>query len=212
MAAITFPLDLIESGVFWCRSFAPAYRQELSRVAGGTTIRRNLGRPLWRAEYGSKTLSANEISRIRARVHTLHGGIFPFMGYDPARCRPIEYPSKAEWFDDFDGTATVSQIYEDNRRLDISGLPAGYVVSTGDHLNVSAARLYMVARGATAGEDGVAVDIQIFPWFYPGVSAGNAVSLLRPFCNMAINPDETSEDVDIKTGRGTYSFTAWEVP
>lgn len=212
MAALSFPLDLIESGTFWCRSFRFGYRQELSRVAGGTTIRRNLGRPLWRADYISKRLSANEVSRVRARLSSLDGGIFSFQGFDPARCRPILYPSKGDWFDGFNGVGSVSRIYEDNKRIDVSGMPPGYVFSVGDMISVGTARLYIVADGATASQGGIAEDLELRPWLYAGTALGDAVSVLRPFCDMAVNPDEINEDVDPATGRGTYSFTAWEVP
>lgn len=212
MAALTFPADLIENGVFWRRSFRLAYRQELSRVAGGVTIRRNLGRPLWRSEFSTRRLSANAISRIRASIDSLDGGIFTFIGYDPARCRPIAYPSKGAWFDGFSGVARLASIYEDNKRIDIDQLPEGYMISTGDLINVGAYRLYSVVRGAVANSSGVASDVEVRPWLYPNTNVGDEVRLLRPSCRMAINPDELTEDVDIASGRGTYTFTAWEVP
>lgn len=211
MAALAFPLDLIESGVFWRRSFRLSYRQEVSRVAGGTTIRKNNGRPLWKAEFASRRLSANEVSYVRARLDSLDGGLFTFMGYDPARCRPIAYPGKGGWFEGFNGIGNLAAIYEDRKRIDVGGFPSGYIFSVGDLINVGAARLYSVVKGATAGSDGVAYEIEVRPYLYPETSVGNAVSVLRPFCDMAINPDETSEDVDPTTGRGNYSFTAWEV-
>lgn len=212
MAAITFPLDLIESGVFWRRSFRLAYRQELSRVAGGLTIRRNLGRPLWRAEYQSIRVSANQVSYIRSQIDALDGGIFTFIGYDPARCRPIAYPAESAWFPLFSGQGRLSFIYSDNKRIDVDEMPSGYVFSAGDLINVNANRLYSVVRGATADEDGLASDIEVRPWLWPDAAVGQQVSVLRPSCRMAINPDEVTEDVDISTGRGTYAFTAWEVP
>lgn len=212
MAALTFPSDLILIGAFWRRSFRLSYRQELSRVAGGTTIRRNLGRPLWRAEYSTKSLRPNQLSEMRADVDALDGGIFTFRGYDPARCRPIAYPSKGTWFPGFSGVGRVAQIYPDNKRLDIDTLPAGYIVSKGDLIEVGEGRLYSVVRGAIAGAGGVASDVEIRPWFYPGTAVGNFVKLLQPYCPMAINPDELGEDTDTSTGRGVYSFTAWEVP
>lgn len=212
MAAIVFPADLIESGVFWRRSFRLSYRQEVSRVSGGITIRKNLGRPLWRAEYATKRLSANDVSRIRAMVDSLDGGIFTFKGYDPARCRPIAYPEKGQWFEGFNGSGSVSQIYADNKRIDISQFPPGYIVSTGDLINIGAARLYSVVRGGVASEEGVVSDVEVRPWLYPETTIGASVGVLRPFCDMAINPDDLTEDTDLATGRGTYTFTAWEIP
>lgn len=212
MAAITFPSSLIESGVFWRRSFRLAYRQEVSRVAGGLTIRKNLGRPLWRAEFSTRRLSPNEISSLRADIDALDGGLFVFEGYDPARCRPIAHPGKGQWFDGFDGVGELSAIYPDNKRIDASGFPEGYVFTKGDLINVGAGRLYSVARGAVADAGGVAREIEVRPWLYPETTVGASVRVLRPFCDMAVNPDELSEDTDLATGRGTYTFTAWEIP
>jgi hypothetical protein len=212
MAAIAFPLDLIENGVFWRRSFRLAYRQEVSRVTNGVTIRKNLGRPLWKAEFASKALIPSEVSRIRANIDSLDGGIFTFRGFDPARCRPIAYPSDVPWPDGFDGTATLSAIYSDNKRVAISGLPVGYVISTGDLINIGEARLYSVVGGSVANADGVATEVEVRPWLWTGTAIGATVQLLKPYCTMAINPDELTEDVDIQTGRGTYTFTAWEIP
>lgn len=212
MAAIAFPADLIESGVFWRRSFRLSYRQEVSRVAGGMTIRKNLGRPLWRAEYATKRLSANELSRFRAMIDSVDGGIFTFKGYDPARCRPIAYPGKGQWFEGFSGAGRLARIYEDNKRVDVDQFPPGYVFSVGDLINIGAARLYSVVRGTTVDEDGVGLEIEVRPWLYPETAVGASVGVLKPFCDMALNPDDLTEDADLATGRGTYTFTAWEIP
>lgn len=212
MAALTFPLDLIERGVFWRRSFRLAYRQESSRVTGGVTIRKNLGRPLWRADFATRRLRPNEVSYMRARIDAMDGGIFTFLGFDPARCRPIAYPLNGTWFPGFSGAGRVSIIYSDNRRIGVDQIPPGYVFSVGDLISINGNRLYSVVQGAVANEDGEVSEIEVRSWLWPDTSVGQAVSVLRPSCLMAINPDELTEDVDITTGKGSYSFTAWEVP
>lgn len=211
MVALTFPLDLIEAGVFWRRSFRLQRRQEVSRIANGGSIRKDFGRPLWMAEYVSKRLPANEVSRIRARLDALDGGIQTFRGYDPARCRPIAYPSRVGLPAGSTGAGTLASIFSDNKRVSLAGMGAGFIVSAGDLLQVGAGDLYSVVQGGTADSGGVIDEVELRPFLWPGTSVGAAVTLMRPSCLMAVDPGSVSEDVDIVTGRGTYSFQAWEV-
>lgn len=211
MAALAFPLDLIEAGVFWRRSFTLQRRQEVSRIANGGSIRKEFGRPLWMAEYTTKTLSANSISRIRARLDSLDGGIQTFRGFDPARCRPMAYPSKKGLPAGSTGAGTLSAILADNKRVTVSGLGNGFKVSTGDLMQIGTADLYSVVQGVTANSSGVATEIEVRPFLWPGTVTGRPVTFMKPSCLMAIDPASVSEDVNVATGRGTYSFQAWEV-
>lgn len=211
MTALAFPLDLIETGVFWRRSFTLQRRQEVSRIANGGSIRKEFGRPLWMAEYTTKTLSANSISRIRARLDSLDGGIQTFRGFDPARCRPMAHPAKKGFPTGVTGSGLVKSIYSDNKRVRLSGMGRGLIVSAGDLLQLGTADLYSVVQGATSFADGDIVEIEVRPFFWPGTVAGMTATFIKPSCLMAIDPASVSEDVNVATGRGTYSFQAWEV-
>lgn len=211
MAALTFPLDLIETGVFWRRSFSLQRRQEVSRIANGGSIRKEFGRPLWMAEYTTKTLRANEVSRIRARMDSLDGGIQTFWGFDPARCRPIAHPSKKGFPAGVTGTGVVTLVYPDNKRLRLGSLGPGLIISAGDLLQVGAADLYSVVQGGTSTPSGNITEIEVRPFLWPGTAVNATVTVLKPSCLMAIDPASVSEDVNVATGRGTYSFQAWEV-
>lgn len=211
MAALAFPLDLIESGVFWRRSFRLQPRQEVSRVANGGSIRKDFGRPLWRADYSTKQLSPNEVSRMRARLDALDGGIQTIRGYDPARCRPIAYPSHVGLPEGSTGQGEVSAIYEDNKRVDLSGLVEGFRISVGDLIQIRSGDLYSIVQGSVVGAGGIASEVEVRPFLWPGTAVGDSFTLMRPSCLMAVDPSSVTEDVSITTGRGSYSFTAWEV-
>lgn len=210
MVALAFPLDLIESGVFWRRSFRLQPRQEVSRVAGGGSIRKDFGRPLWRADYQTKTLSANEVSRMRARIDALDGGIQTFRGYDPARCRPIAHSSRTGFPVGATGSGTMGTVFSDNKRCSLNGFGAGFAVSVGDLIQVRGGDLYSIVQGGVADASGNIAEIEVRPFFWPGTEFGQAVTFIKPSCLMAIDPGSISEDVSLATGRGSYSFTAWE--
>lgn len=211
MAALAFPLDLIEAGVFWRRSFTLQRRQEVSRIANGGSIRKEFGRPLWMAEYTTKTLSANSISRIRARIDSLDGGMQTFRAFDPARCRPIAYPSKVGLPPGSTGSGTLAGRTPDNKRITLLGMGNTFRASTGDLLQIGSGDLYSVVNGSTGGANGAVYEIEIRPFLWPGTADGSPVTFMRPSCLMAIDPASVSEDVNVATGRGTYSFQAWEV-
>lgn len=219
MVAISYPIDLIDTKLMWTRSFTLRVRQEFSRIAGGGTIRKELGTPIWYAEYTTRILLPSELDALRAKIDLLEGGIGTFRGLKPSRCRPIAYPISKPWFnlgDDenpvpFDGNGFVSFVYPDNKRIDISGLPQGYIVSAGDLIQIGANDLYSVVRGGVASSGGVASEIEFRPTLWPSSTAGSVVKLLRPTCLMCVDPNETTIEEEPSTGRGTISFTAIEV-
>lgn len=211
MAAVTFPLDLIDTGVFWTRSFVLRVRQEVSRVTGGTTIRKETGSPIWYAEYQSKLLTPSQLDYWRSRIDLLEGGIQTFRGVSPSRCRPIAYPSKAGFFPGFNGIGNLVLINTDNKRINVGGVPAGYRASTGDLIQIGDADLYSIVSGKVAEADGFLYELEVRPHLWPSTTAGSQVRFLRPSCVMAIDPDTLEIDADPYNGKGTVSFSAWEV-
>lgn len=90
--AITYPLDLLANWPGWSTEFELAYRQEHSRQANGRTIVKDMGSPLWRASYQSRSMRPNELDEWRARLASLENGLQTFKGYSLSRCRPILHP------------------------------------------------------------------------------------------------------------------------
>lgn len=213
MALIAFPRDILSTFPGWSTKFELAYRQERSRTAGGSTIAKDFGSPIWKAHFQTKVLRPNELDKWRAILAGFDGGIQSFLGYNLARSWPIAYPS-GSWPTGvaFNGkTATIAFAYTDRKRIDISNLPPGFVLKTGDQIQIGTTDLHWVQNDVTADGSGLAGQVELRPHLWPAAAAGNLVSVRQPHCIMAIDPDSLSADGDPETGHGPISFDAWEV-
>ncbi|WP_439273543.1 hypothetical protein [Pseudochrobactrum sp. HB0163] len=193
-------IDILSDFPGWASEFDLFYRQELSRTAGGTTLTRDLGRPLWKAAYITRVLRPNELDYWKARFKPLDGALQPFAGRPAGRCFPVAYPN-GEGLGDV-SAVKIAEIRPDNCTVTLNGLPDGYRASIGDYVQV-ASHLYQVA-----GVEGNM--LRLFPQLYPGTAAGNAVVLIRPSVPMIILPGTFTAQADPATGRGTISFQAIE--
>ena len=210
--AISFPFDLLADFPGWSTEFEFLRREEQSRTAGGVTVVKDLGEPLWQAAYLSKSLKANELDYWRARLDVLDGSQQQFRAYPLSRCFPIAYPN-GSWptGSSFTGNAaSVGNIYASGKELNVDGLPSGFVVSVGDFLRIGTRNLHRVVAGAVANGFGVASQIEVRPHFWPETTEGDAVSVRKPYCRMTIVPGSISTAADLATGRGSISFRAIE--
>lgn len=212
--SITYPIDLLATFPGWTTVFELSYRQEQSRVAGGKTYVKDLGDPLWMMTAQSRQLSPNELDYWRARLDAMENGLQTFSGYSMSRCYPIKYP-RGTWPTGvaFNGTATLLSVGSDSKSISISGLPAGYVVSVGDMVQVGT-DLHRVMEGSTASGAGDTAVFEVRPHIWPGVAAGGSpattVTVKRPACVMAIVPGSVQSQADPQTGWGAVSFQAIE--
>lgn len=209
---LSFPFDLLANFPGWSTEFELLRREELSRTAGGVTIGKDFGEPLWQATYLSKTLSPNDLDYWRARLDVLDGGQQQFFAYPLSRCFPIAYP-KGSWptGSAFTGdTATISARWNSGKELTVSNLPPGYIVSRGDFLRIGSRNLHRVVNREVANEFGVAAGVEVRPHFWPETAVGDAVSVRKPFCLMTIVQGSISTAADLATGRGSVSFRAIE--
>lgn len=216
--AISYPLDLLAGFPGWCTAFEPGWRQELSRTAGGVTYVKDLGSPLWSAAYQTKTLRPNELDEWRARLDSLENGMQTFKGYSLSRCFPIAYPN-GSWPTGalFDGvSAAVAAVGDNNKSLQVDGLPAAFQFRVGDMLQVQHGSdpvrydLHRVQESAAADGTGETGSFEVRPHLWPGVAVGNAVSVMRPWCLMQIVPGSIASPADPGTGKGSISFQAIE--
>ena len=199
MAGI-MPLDILDGFPGWFTEFDLFHRQEISRTAGGKTLVKDMGRPIWKAAYTSRVLSANELDYWKARFRLLDGSLREFLGRPLSRCFPVAYPN-GMGSGDVSGVK-VAEIAPDNQTVRLSGLPAGYRASVGDFIQI-AAKLYQLADLSAAG-------FTLFPHLAPGTTVGNAVVLVRPSVAMIITPGTFTAQSDPASGRGTISFQAIE--
>jgi hypothetical protein len=80
----------------------------------------------------------------------------------------------------------------DPREMQVSGLPAGYVLSAGDYLSFSYGSspvrlaLHRVVSGVTTVGTGITPLFEVMPAIKPGAVVGAAVNFYRPFCKAVI--------------------------
>lgn len=214
--AISYPRDLLAELPGWTTTFELMSRDEYSRTAGGVTYAKNMGSPLWRMAVQSISLRPNALDMWRARLDTMENGLKLFKGYSLSRCYPIAYPN-GSWptGGSFSGeTAEVVSIGVNNISLSVGDLPAGFVLSEGDLIQITTATgrkdVHRVVEARTADGTGLAATFEVRPALWQGVAVGNAVSVKRPWVPMMIVPGSVSTQAELATGRGTISFEAVE--
>ncbi|SFJ55089.1 hypothetical protein SAMN04515648_4558 [Phyllobacterium sp. CL33Tsu] len=206
--AITFPYDLLTEFPGWSTEFDLLWRQEQSRMAGGQTIVKDLGSPLWTAAFQSRLLKPNELDRWRARFKALENGLNQFRAWSKSRCYPIAYPGGV-------GIGTVSGLQLDTiatsrKAIRIKNLPAGYTGRVGDYIEIGNGNLHQVIEDFTASGAGLSPLFEIRPHLWPVTAINDAVSVLRPACLMTLVPGSFSSTADIATGRAVIAFQAME--
>lgn len=209
--AISYPTDLLAEFPGWTTDFDLFHRREQSRTAGGRTIVKDFGSPLWRLSAVSKSLSINELDEWRARLDALEDGLQTFRACSMSRCYPIAHPN-GSWptGDAFSGAGTVGSVGVNWNAISLSGFPEDFRLSIGDMLQVGDANLHRVMEARTVTALGNTSLFEVRPHLWPGTAAGAAVSALRPSCIMAVEPGSISSSADPATGRGKISFRAIE--
>lgn len=195
--AITYPFDLLADFPGWSTDFDLLWRQEQSRQANGRTIVKDMGSPLWRASYQSRSLRPNELDYWRARLAAMENGLKTFYGRATSRCRPINHPGS----DALPG-GTLSSIGGDRKTIAIGGL-TGITLRAGDMVQIGTRDLHQVVDVAGG-------TLEVRPHIWPGVTTGATVVISKPSCVMAIVPGSISSPADLATGRGAISFQAVE--
>ncbi|MCK8779091.1 hypothetical protein M0654_03735 [Rhizobium sp. NTR19] len=210
---ITYPLPLSFWDDFpgWSTEFELFWRQEQSRTAGGATIVKDIGDPLWRMTAQSRVMKPNELDYWRARLASLENGLKTFRAFPKSRCFPIAYPN-GSWPTgaSFSGTAQLATVNANRKAIAVGGLPSGYKASVGDFLQIGTRDLHQVMEPATAAGGGATSQFEVRPHLWPGVVAGVQVLVKQPSCIMSIVPGSVSTTADLATGRGSVSFQALE--
>jgi len=198
--ALTEPLDLLTSWPGWSPTFELMARQEQSRSAAGRTRVKDFGEPLWRASYVTRSLSANHLDALHARVNHAMNSQMTFRGRKLSRCRPIAHPGSNTL-----PQGTLDTIGADHQSVRIAGL-SGVTLSIGDMLRIGTG-LYELLE-ATSGNPTALATIQ--PHLWPGTATGQAVVIDHPWVAMTVDPGSLNANADPRTGRGSISFTATE--
>lgn len=199
MTVLTFPYPLGEfadtlniSSVKW----GVKRYDELSSLGSGQIIAAELSPPLWQGEITLRECNKDEAKRAGAKIRALQGPINSFMFYDPSS----KYP-----FGDPDGsimgssTPVVAEVHSTRRGISIQGLPAGYVLTTGDKIQITYTQTVTryafleVSGDGVASSGGVISELPVFPHVPAGVVYGAQVTLIKPACKCFIVPDSYDE-------------------
>lgn len=166
--------------------FQPMYRQELSRQANGVTLIKDFGTSLWTLAASSVPLFHADALDFEAMLSSMDNGIGTFHGFDARRPYPRSKPDGI-----FSDTSEISTVGGNGKSLALSGLPAGMVLSRGDHLafNVAGWRsLHQVMETVTASGPGVSPLFEVRPHLFPGTTVGLDVTLKQPATVMMLVP------------------------
>lgn len=195
--AITYPFDLLDGFKGHSVEFDLLWRQEQSRQASGRTIVKDMGSPLWKANYQSVPMHADDLDVWRARLHAMENGFRTFKGYPWARLRPINHPGSSAL-----PSGTINSISSDRKTITFAGL-TDLNLQAGDMVRIGTGDLHQIV-GVDAGV------FEVRPHIWPGVETGDAVSIDKPYCIMAIVPGSITSTADMASGIGAISFQAIE--
>ncbi len=197
--ALTWPLPLSEffEGLPVSRiTFRLGNANTFSETGGGDVIPHQRGPRLWQGRIVLDKDYYPEIAAIEARLALLEEPGASLLLWDIRQPSPFADPGKAIL-----GAAApvIAALNANNRELDISGLPAGYVISRGDFLgftygaNPTRYAFHRVAAGAVADGAGLASGIEVRPFIRPGAALGAAVTLGDPVLKAVITSAQYGE-------------------
>jgi hypothetical protein len=191
--SISFPLTtLFDVAQIADQSFQLQSRQELSRMASGITIAKDLGSALWSATFTTGQMSNDDALTLEAKLNSLDGSVQLFEAFDLRRTNPKAYP---------DGTGanngTLLSVNANNKALALSGLAAGQVISAGDYLSFdygSSRALHQVVEAVTANGSGVTTQFEVRPHIRTGwtTSPSTTVKLKSPRGQFVLLPNSVS--------------------
>ncbi|WHP69920.1 hypothetical protein [Phaeobacter inhibens] len=164
-----------------------------SETGGGERIAHGRGARLWGGKVVLDKDTHANWAAIEARMALLEEPGASFLLRDPRMTGPIADPVKHVL-----GAAEpeIGAVSDDLRSMDISRLPAGYIVSTGDLLgfqygaNPKRFACHRVVVGSIADSVGRANAIEVTPFLRPGASVGTPITLGTPVLKATLNEAE----------------------
>lgn len=203
--AITFPRSDILALVGFEPpfTFEPVSQQELSRLAIGTTIGKDLGPALWFGSYTTEELHNDDMVDYQAVLASLDGIVNTFEGWDLRRPAPRLYPGGAGAND-----GVLASVNANNKALSLSGLNAGQVISRGDYLSfdyTGGRALHQAMETVTANGSGITAQFEVRPHLRAGSTLSTAVNLKAPRGIFTLMPGSvTPTQTRGKFGRLTF--------
>jgi hypothetical protein len=106
-------------------------------------------------------------------------------------------------------TANLHTIDANRKLIRVSALPAAFVLSVGDMIQIGTTDLHRVMEAATADGAGLTPSFEVRPHIWPSVTTTTAVSVYRPACIMSIVAGSINTVSDL-SGFGSVTFSAIE--
>ncbi|WP_440410613.1 hypothetical protein [Neorhizobium petrolearium] len=173
---------------------------ELAGNGDGDVWSAELADPLWTGDVTLDRGLHDELKQAAALIRSLDGSRQAFMCCDPLSLFPQSDP---------DGSilgasvVRVRAINPDRRLLQVSDLPAGYELTTGDKLQITQGtmiRFHEVGADASATVAGN-LDLSVFPRLPLTLAVNAVVTLIKPGCPVIIAPGSH----DPGTGRSSVT-------
>lgn len=210
--AITFPLTGLMSLCEYSPSGRPwelVHRQEFSRTAGGRTIGKDLGGPLWAGGFSTIPLHIDDMLDVEAVLNSLDGVIGTFEARDLRRPYPREHADGV-----FNDTGVIQSV-QNNKAISLAGLDIGFKISRGDYLHYDYAGrryLHQAMENATAVSGGTTALFEVRPHLPSNMVLSPAISVTfkNPSAICSLIPGSVSKSM-ISGIHGTVSFQAVEI-
>ena len=193
--AISYPLSAADfMGMLRVQAVVPylQFQQELSALASGGVVAKDLGPALWMADVQTLVLRPLLFEEILAAIESLQGSIGTFFLYDTLKCCP-----KADPKGTILGASNVKINSTSARSISLKGLPAGYVISRGDRFSFNYGTPLMrgyhrALETVTANGSGITPAFDVAPQIRQGAAADQSVQLIKPTVLMRIVPNSFS--------------------
>jgi hypothetical protein len=173
-------------------TFRLSHPQEHTRLGDGTVISASLGASLWTGTIRLAQADHQRHAQMEALLALMDQPGATFRCHDPRYIGPASDPAGVILGS---RTVTIHTVASNMRELRITGLPSGYVLSSGDMLafqySSSPVRyaLHRIVVGGIASGTGLSPLLEVVPNLRPGAVAPLPVSLVRPACKARLLPD-----------------------
>ena len=175
---------------------------EVSETGGGELLTADLGTRLWQGEISLAKMTPDEAAVALALIDVVRGRGGSFYCYDISHPTPRSDPIPAK----FSATgAKLAAVHANMREVQISGLPAGYLLQHYDHIAFvyggTRHALHRIASTASASGAGQTGWLEVVPPVRPGFVLNATVWLRRPSCKAIILPGS------VQPGRRAHTMT-----
>lgn len=198
--AITFPRELVNYDHLVECTFSIVDGVAVNRTANSRAISAvEYYNPFIAAQFATRPLDGPDRRAWSAWKNSLRGGMKSFLAYDNTRQFPIAYPEGYSGLIDYggawNGTGLATEL--EARLVEISGVPAGYIASPGDHVGFVQDGHYSVheiTEGGTATVSDI-LTVSFDPYIpLQMFTIGATVNLYKPKARFILDQGSWRED------------------